>query len=268
MSIARSTLSDFGRSLTVQGRVVHAVVLREMRGRYGRSSLGYLWAILEPLLLVGVFALGYQLIGRRSPPQGMEFLPFLATGIITYLSLRNIASRMSGAIESNRGLLLYPHVTPFDLMIGRLVLEGATFIVVFVIILGGGVILGYASPPDDPLMVLVTLFFVVLLGAGVGMLQAALTMNFPWIDYFMKPFWRLMLWTSGVFFTLKQLPMAAQDILLWNPILHVIELMRAAYFPGVDIYRVSYSYVGWWILGSAFIGLLCERMFRDRRKEK
>lgn len=62
--------------------------------------------------------------------------------------------------------------------------------------------------------------------------------------------------------------MAAQDILLWNPILHVIELMRAAYFPGVDIYRVSYSYVGWWILGSAFIGLLCERMFRDRRKEK
>src|SRR5690625_4369459 len=136
MSLARSNLGDFSRSLSVQGRVVHALVLREMRGRYGRSSLGYLWALVEPLLLVGVFTLGYMLIGRRSPPQGMEFLPFLATGIITYLSMRNIASRMSGAIESNRGLLLYPHVPPFDLMIGTPLLAGATFSVIFILTLG------------------------------------------------------------------------------------------------------------------------------------
>lgn len=266
MSVARS-FGEFGRSLTVQRRVIYALMLREMQARFGRSNIGYLWALVEPLLLVGVFTLGYMALGKRSPPQGMEFLPFLSTGIITYLSLRNIASRMSGAIESNRGLLFYPQVTPFDLMVGRLLLEGATFIAVFVVIIGGGVILGYASLPDRPFVLLLTLFFVVLLGAAIGMLQGAITMNFPWIDRFMRPFWRLMLWTSGVFFSLKQLPVSVQDVLVWNPILHVIELMRAAYFAQVEPYRVSYSYVGWWVLGAGFIGLLCERMFRDRRKE-
>jgi len=267
MSLARD-FRDFGRSFTVQRRVLYALILREMQARFGRSNIGPLWALVEPLLLVGVFTLGYLALGRRSPPQGMEFLPFLATGIIIYLSLRNIAGRMTSAVESNRGLLLYPQVTPFDLMAARLLLEGATFITVFVVIVGGGVLLGFASPPADPLILLLTLFVVVLLGAGVGTLQAALTMNFPWVDHFMRPFWRLMLWTSGVFFTLKQLPMSAQDILVWNPVLHVIELMRAAYFAQVEPYRVSYGYVAWWVLGSAFLGLLFERMFRDRRKEK
>lgn len=267
MSLARD-VEEFGRSFAVQRRVLYALILREMQARFGRSNIGYLWALVEPLLLVGVFTFGYLALGRRSPPQGMEFLPFLATGIIVYISLRNIANRMSSAIESNRGLLLYPQVTPFDLMVARLLLEGATFIGVFTVILGGGVLLGFASPPADPLMLLLTLFCVVLLGAGIGTLQGAVTMNFPWVDHFMRPFWRMMLWTSGVFFTLKQLPMSAQDILVWNPVLHVIELMRAAYFAQVEPYRVSYGYVMWWVLGSAFLGLLCERMFRDRRKEK
>ncbi|MDF2095190.1 ABC transporter permease [Aquibaculum arenosum] len=267
MSATRS-FGDLGRSLTVQGRVIYALILREMQSRFGRSNIGYLWALVEPLLLVGVFTLGYVAIGRRSPPQGMEFLPFLATSIIAYLSMRNIASRMSSAIESNRSLLLFPQVTPFDLMLGRLLLETATFIAVFVVIIGGGVILGFASPPDRPFLLLVTVIYTALLGAGIGMLLGAITMNFPWVDHFMRPTWRLMLWISGIFFTLKQLPMSVQDILVWNPILHVIELMRAAYFAQVEPYRVSYGYVNWWILITTFMGLLCERMFRDRRKEK
>lgn len=268
MSDLSSSLGALGRGFAVQRQVIYALILREAQARYGRSNIGYLWALFEPLILVGVFTLGYMLLGRKSPPGGMEFLPFLATGIITFILMRNVAGRLSGAIEANRGLLLYPQVTPLDLMVARLLLEGATFLVVFVVIIGGGMLLGFASPPDRPFRLLQTLLVAIALGASIGTLVGALTMNFPWLDHFMQAFWRAMRWTSGLFFTLQQLPMAMQDILVWNPVLHVIELQRAAYYAQVEPYRVSYTYVLWWVLGAAFIGMLCERMFRDRRKEK
>lgn len=47
----------------VQKVTVEALFLREIRTRFGKFRLGYLWAILEPsahlLILLGIFGLRY-----------------------------------------------------------------------------------------------------------------------------------------------------------------------------------------------------------------
>ena len=108
-----------------QLEVLHALVLRETRTRFGEHQLGYLWALLEPLLWIGTFWAMYWLLSR-SAPDGMELVAFLTTALAPYLLFRHVYSRAATAIGSNRGLLFYPQIQPLDLVWARTVLEFAT----------------------------------------------------------------------------------------------------------------------------------------------
>ena len=48
-----SRFSNIGGGIQEMGRVIHALILRDMRTRFGRHHLGYIWAFLEPIITVG-----------------------------------------------------------------------------------------------------------------------------------------------------------------------------------------------------------------------
>ena len=63
--------------------VIQTLALRETRTRFGNHRLGYVWALLEPLVWIGTFW-GMFHIAQKAPPTGMDMLTFLATGVIPY----------------------------------------------------------------------------------------------------------------------------------------------------------------------------------------
>ena len=253
----------FGCALRVQLRVVGALIMREMQTRYGRNGLGYLWALLEPLVLLVLFYLGFTLLGRAQHA-GMDLVPFLAAGIVTFISIRSTVGRLSSAIESNRGLLVYPHVTPLDTMIGRAILETATFIVVFSVIIGSAWLANLSPLPSDAFGVITALSAAMCLAFSWGMVQWGLGVIWPTFDKVISALWRVLLWTSCVFYTLDDVPLQFQYYLEFNPIANVIELLRSAFFNGYISPITSYDYVICWIFGSLFLGLFFERTIRDR----
>jgi capsular polysaccharide transport system permease protein len=62
---------SLARGAFIQLQVVHALVLRETRTKFGEHQLGYLWAVLEPLFWVLTFWGMYVVIGRPVSP-GLE----------------------------------------------------------------------------------------------------------------------------------------------------------------------------------------------------
>ncbi len=262
----RNYASTLSEALVWQGRVVSALILREMLTRYGRSGLGYLWALLEPLMMVGVFYAAFLALGRQSHA-GMELIPFLSTGIVTFMAIRGTVRSLANAIESNRGLLTYPHVSPLDTLIARAILETVTFVVVFSIIVGGAYLLDQAPIPHDLFGVLIAVFAAMALAFSWGGLEWALTMIWPAFEKLTRPLWRLMLWTSCVFYTLNDMPSTARVFLEYNPIVHAIELLRSAFFIGYATPINSYTYLIVWIMSVLFLALLLERSLRDRVKQ-
>ena len=53
-------------ALTVQGRVIYALVLREVHTLYGNTRLGYLWAIIQTAFNIAVFWLFREFLGAHS----------------------------------------------------------------------------------------------------------------------------------------------------------------------------------------------------------
>jgi capsular polysaccharide transport system permease protein len=255
---------SLARGAFIQLQVVHALVLRETRTKFGEHQLGYLWAVLEPVFWVGTFWGMYVVLGRPVSP-GLDDLNFLITGVLTYELFSNNVSRIGEAINGNKPLLFYPQVQPIDLVWARAALESATLGAVFVLMLGGTAFYRGEWPSvDNVLLVLEGLFLAALMGTGLGLLLCMLSELAPVVDRLRGPVMRPLFWISGLFFTLDETPPSVHDLLLLNPVLHALELVRDGWFPEYASPRASPFYALCFGLGFLVVGLLLERVVRRR----
>lgn len=246
-----------------QARVVFALALRETRTRFGAHQLGYIWALLEPVFWIATFA-GMFLLIHRATPMGMAVIPFLVTGIVTYELAVKTADRVSLSIDGNKALLFYPHVQPLDLVLARGALEFATSLTVFAVLMGGYFLATQSFVIDDILRVLFGLGLAGLFGTSLGTVLCALAVYSNATQRIKGPVMRPLFWISGLFFSVNGLPSQLRDYLLWNPIIHCVELVRDGWFPSYTAHYASPSYVMVWIIGLAFVGLTLERHVRTK----
>jgi len=246
-----------------QLEVVHAVLLRETKTRFGSHRLGYLWSVLQPLLWIGMFTGFYYAFGRLAPP-GMSVVAFLTTGIVPYSLFRETAGRSLTAIEANKGLLFYPQVRPLDLVIARVLLEGATQLVVLAVILGSVALYEGSLRVESWLEVVLGLGLASGLGASFGLVCCGLSVYSRSVEQLYPALLRPLFWLSAVFHPVESLPKGFRDILLLNPVVHTLELVRGGWFPGYDARHVDAWYPVVWILVLSFLGLSLERMARKK----
>lgn len=246
-----------------QLQVVYALLLRETKTRFGAHKLGYLWAVLQPLLWIGMFAVFYYAFGRMAPP-GMSVVAFLTTGIVPYSLFRETAGRSLSAIDANKGLLFYPQVRPLDLVIARVILEGATQLLVLLMLMGGLALIEGPFRIESSLSVVLGLSLAAGLGASFGLVCCGLSVYSKSVEQLYPALLRPLFWLSAVFHPLESLPKGFRDVLAFNPVIHCIELVRDGWFPGYDARHVDPSYPLVWILVLSFFGLALERTARKR----
>ncbi len=248
-------------SLTIQGRVLLALMLREARTRYGRQRAGYLWALIEPILHIAGFYVIFQYT-LRVIPLGHSLPIFLATGLATYLGFSHVMNRTQGGFGSNEALLAYPLVSVMDVFLARALLEFATWILVTLIILGGLIATGLDPLPRSMLMMLSAMILLFGIGFGVGVTIGILSQFFPSIDNLISIPMRLLYFTSGVFFLPDMLPPGIRDALAWNPVLQGITLFRMGYYANYDSHMLDLEYLIVWSAMSVLLAFLTERIAR------
>lgn len=234
----RAAVAEFAAEVrepvSLMGRVIYALILRQATTLYGQRSAGYVWGLLMPTLQLAVMAALFALAGRESPA-GDYMLVFLLTGILPLILWRNTMTRNASAIAQSRGLMNYPAVKPFEIVTARAILEVATMLMValiFVVVLWTFYGIPVSEWIDDPLSLLGALGTLAFFSYGTGMFSAQLGRIFePWRD-FSSFVGRAAFFTSGIFFTLNSIPPALRKYVQLNPLAHCIEWIRAAGIPG------------------------------------
>jgi capsular polysaccharide transport system permease protein len=256
-------MSTLLRGAEVQLRVIGALALRETRTRFGGHVLGYAWALAEPLFWIATFYGLFYLVDRTAPER-LDIVPFLATGIVPYELVMKTQDRDSNAIAGNKALLFYPQVQPLDLVYARVALELATYTLILAIILGTNALVdGTLDIASIPLLV-AGLALSAALGGALGLVLCSLQLMFPTVERMKGPLMRPLFWVSGIFFTAHMMPSRLRDVILWNPVLHCVEMVRAGWFVGYRADHVQPGYVLGWIVALLFVGLTLERSVRHR----
>lgn len=252
---------DLAEPLKVQGRVLLALMLREARTRYGRQRVGYLWALIEPILHIIVFYFIFRYT-LRIVPLGQSLAMFLATGLATYVGFSNVLNRTQGGFASNESLLAYPVVSVTDVFLARALLELATWIAVTIIILGALIATGLDPLPRSVLTMAAAIFLLFGIGFGVGMLVGIAAQFAPSLDTLLSVPFRILYFTSGVFFLPDVMPPAIRNVLAWNPVLQGITLFRMGYYGNYDSHLLDLKYLVIWSAVSVLGAFLVERLTR------
>ena len=223
-------------------RTVLALVLREMSTRYGRTPGGYLWGIVEPLAAILVLSVGFSLI-IRTPPLGTSFLLFYATGYMPFDLYNSIANPVARAITFSKPLLQYPAVTWLDAVLARFLLNSLTGILISIILFTGILTVIDSRTVLDLVPLVTAMALAMVLGLGVGVVNCALMGLFPIWEVAWSIITRPLFIASGVLFLYDTLPPLAQEILWYNPLIHIISLMRTGFYPTYAAPYVSELYV-------------------------
>jgi len=210
-------------------RVVIALILREMSSTYGRQPGGYIWAVLSPLGAILILSFAFSFV-VRTPSLGTSFILFYATGYLPFSLYADLAQKIALSLHYSSALMAYPGVTWLHAVIARFVLNTLTLITVFCIVIIGITLSVETRSVLDIGPVLEGLALVALTGLGVGMMNCLLIGLFP-VWYRLWPILaRPLFLISGIFFVYEDLPVFAQNILWWNPLLHGTALVRTGFY--------------------------------------
>jgi len=253
--------------LQTQLRVIHALIIRETRTRFGDSKLGYGWALLEPILHILMLSLVFAVMMRGRPPIGDQFFIFYYTGIVPYHLFVHTSTSMTYAISTNGSLLQLPLVSTFDVVIARGLLELITDTLVAVILLAAFGAIGLAVLPHDLSGVAASVVAVWLFGCGCGFVNAVANAFSKSWDKIWVQLTRLLYFCSGIFYVPGMMPEWIREILAWNPILQAVDWFRSSFFEEYDPHWLDRSYLLTVVALTLLAGLGLERGLRHRLYE-
>ena len=250
-------------ALTVQGRVIYALMMREVHTIYGTSRLGYLWALIQTMWGIGMFW-GMRYLAGAKAPHGMHILMFMLVGFGLFNMFSGILNKCMNAVAGNRALLTFPQVTPVDLMLSRAVIVWATEVVAALLLITIGMLCGMPFYLTDFGGLLFLLLLTPLLGLGVGMLCASLAVLYPTLEKIVPMVMRILFFASGLFYSATMLPSYVLRYLWYNPLIQIIEWGRVCLSRGYSTISYSPEYLVSVTVTCLCLGFLLERYVRRR----
>lgn len=247
-------------------RTIIALILREIATTYGSTPGGYIWAILEPVIMIALLSFIFSL-GFKHPALGTNFAIFYATGVLPYGYFNTLSSRMAASISYSKNLLGYPRVTFMDVLAARLILNMMTQAVVATLIFTGLKLAFETRTTLELPRILLSYAMATAFAVGVGTVNCFLMSMSPLWERVWPLISRPLFYVSGVLFILEMMPDSIHGILLYNPLMHITSEMRAAFYYSYEASFVSPTYVFGVSLVLFALGLLLLRRFhRDIRE--
>jgi lipopolysaccharide transport system permease protein len=198
--------------------LIWILAVTDLKLRYRNSVLGFLWSILEPLFLLLVLYIVFNYILRSD----VENYPlFLLIGLITWNTFSRGTSMGSNSILARAGIVLTIPLTKIVLPISSVVTSflmlffELTIFVVFMI--------GFQFIPPISIIYL-PLVFIPLFIFTLGMALSLSVLNVLYRD--VSYIWTIIL-QAGFFLTpiiykINILPETLQEILMLNPMAHIV----------------------------------------------
>ncbi|MGD9657794.1 MAG: ABC transporter permease [Methylocystis sp.] len=245
-------------------RIMRAVLIQDMRSRFGSSHIGYLIAIGWPLSHMGFMVLAY-LVRISIAPIGDSPTIFVGTGVVPYILSFYPARLLGMVIPQNRQLLNIPIVRPLHLIFSRCILETLNAVIVLALFMFAISLFDVDILPNDTAEASKAIGAAVFLGIGLGFLNVVMCALVG--PYFLVFFLLVMIGLyviSGAYLPPNAIPVNLKEYMAYNPLTQLIEWLRSAYYASYDPELINKPLIFWVGGTSLMLGLVGERFLRGK----
>ena len=240
--------------------VIRELTSREIKRKYARSSLGIIWSVLNPLLMMVVMSLIFSTMFKRS----IENFP------IYYLTGQTIWGLFSGATNSamtalvdNKTLLIKAKLPKHTFILSRVYTALVNFgytCIAYILMLA----IFRIKFSLTMLLFPIGILFGLLLSIGIGYLLATEYVFFADIKYLYGIFLTLLMYLSAIFYPVDNLPETVQKVVNMNPVYLVILFSRKCVMYGTVPEAWIWIRLAVWSIVSIAAGMIVFRIQENK----
>jgi lipopolysaccharide transport system permease protein len=209
-------LIDF-KELIEYRDLFYFLVWRNIKILYAQTILGFSWAIVQPLVQIVIFTIVFGKVARLAT-DGIPYILFYMSQAMSLSSQSLVTGQnMLGKVYFPR--MLFP-ITP---VLSKLVDFSISLVLILI------ALLYYRVEPTWNLC-LVPLFILMMISipAGIGMWLSALAIRFRDVKHAMPFVIRMLIYSAPILYSASKIPPQYRIVYSFNPIVGVIEGMRAS----------------------------------------
>lgn len=202
---------------------------RDLKVRYSTSLLGYLWSILDPLLMSLIYWFIFTQVFTRSVGES-PYIVFLLTTLLPWVWVNGAVSDSTRAFL--RDVRLVRSVAlPRWIWVGRIIFsKGIEFVLSLPVLIAFALISG-ATVGWELVFFPVAVVLLATLTLGIGLIVAPLVVFFRDLERATKLVLRVLFYASPIIYGAADLPAFAQPLAWLNPLSGIFALFRAGFFP-------------------------------------
>jgi lipopolysaccharide transport system permease protein len=228
---ARRSWRQLGlRELWARRELLYFLVWRDLKVRYRQTAFGVAWALVQPILLMAVFAVSVGQLPGIAPP-GVRYPLFALAGLVPWVMFAQAVTSASNSLVGAeavitkvyfpRLLLPFSAVASFvlDFLIGTvllLVIQGAA---------GQALLTNVFALPGIALLVLIS-------ALGVGTLLSAVNVRYRDVRHALPFLIQVWLFASPVVYASSLIPPSLRPLYAVNPMAGAIDGFRWALLGG------------------------------------
>lgn len=206
------------------------LTLRELRGKFKRSTLGWLWSVINPLANIAIYTVIFGVFLKVAPPAGDPsglgiYGFFLVCGLLPWTFLANSLNGAASSIVANEGLVkkvYFPRsLLPISTTFSWLANYGVELAALGVVLLVAG---NMVLPWLPLLLVLITLQLAFVL--GIGLLLSAANAYFRDVQHFLAIALNIWFYSTPILYPIDIVPERIQPFFRLNPMATFVEAYR------------------------------------------
>ncbi|WP_053388158.1 ABC transporter permease [Leucobacter japonicus] len=202
---------------------------RDLKVRYSTSLLGYLWSILDPLLMSLIYWFVFTQVFHRTVGE-QPYIVFLLTAMLPWVWVNGAITDSTKAFL--RDVKLVRSVAlPRWIWVGRIVCsKGIEFLLSLPVLAAFAIFTG-AHVTWEIVLLPVAVILLAVLTLGVGLIIAPLVVFFRDLERATKLVLRVLFYASPIIYGASDLPHFAQPLAWINPLSGIFAMFRAGFFP-------------------------------------
>ena len=243
------------------------LTLRELRGRYKRSLLGWGWSLLNPIAFMIIYTFAFSIVLDANPapgdPSGLSsYAFFLLCGLLPWTFFNVSVTEAMGSVVGNGALVRKVAFPREHLVIATIIAGLFTLAVELTVLSIALIVFGNMVLPWLPL-VLVTTFLLAIFATGFGLGLAAANVYFRDMTYLWGILVQALFFLTPIVYTpdlverelaayptlvriYNDLPMAVV-VRIYRNLLYDLRMPRLIDYGLLAAYALVAVAVGWWL---------------------
>lgn len=201
--------------------IIRELAIADFRLKYHDSALGYIWSMLNPMLMFAVYYFVFTHIFKSDIP---EYPLFLLAGIISYAFFQDCTFSAMNSLAAKSGIMKKIYF-PRTLIIFA---SSSTCVLSYLINLLVLFMLVFVVKGFTPLVLLtpVPVLCLILFSTGISFLLATLYAYFRDMGQIWGVMVLVIFWLSPIVFNVETLPEPISTLVYFNPLTRIFVLIR------------------------------------------